>query len=643
VPANTIVFVAVCVVFLAVTAAGGLHAYAALVEDLGVPVTAVTYGNSHAVLAPGPNGQGDMFYTSYYVSTGCELVGCDFRDGRTGRTKLPSQGGYGVALGLDGSIYVGGVNPGDLYRYDPKTDALATINVKQFGVDYIWDLAVGPDGAVYCAAGYPKTKLIAFTPASGEVRDLGELAPPEQYLRSVCVDRFGRVWCGIGTHARLIVYDPADGSRREVLPESFAASSCVYALAPCGRYVVAHVSFDGVLLVFDAERQELVRTVPRLEGDEAWTLARSGRDDVMYITSWPSLRTFRYDVETGERTPLPLRMDQIKIVDGDRWVHAIDDQDYVVYDLQEERETFRSSLVQGGDGMAVFALTNGPDGNVYGGTYINMHLFHCDTASGALQDLGKFSRWAGQVDSMSLGRDGRIYLGAYVHAVISVYDPALPWRPGREPDSNPREIGPLGKGQYRTQANCLGPDGHLYVGSIPAYNSAAAGAFSICDLRTGAKDVRLNVVPGGAVHALVSDEQYVYGAGGGEFFVYDPAADVKRFSLTRAVTAMAVLRDGKVCLSGNGTLCVYDRERNAISADTNNPAGDFSHMCSGANGTAYGVNAGHIARVGPDGVSVEVLTDEGGTYIATDSKGRVYFARGPRLLRCTPPESPGKP
>jgi streptogramin lyase len=583
-----------------------------------------------------------MFYTSYYVSTGCELVGCDFRDGRMFRKKLPSNGGYGIAVGLDGSVYIGGVNPGDLYRFDPKTDALTTIDIKQFGVDYIWDLAVGPDGVVYCAAGYPKTRLVTFAPASGEVRDLGELAPSEQYHRCICVDRFGKVWCGVGSRAHLIVYDPADDSRREVLPQAYSASSTVYRLESCGRYVVAHVSFDGVLLVFDTETQEVVRAVPKLEDDEAWSIARSGGGDILYITSRPSLRTFRYNVETGERTPLSVPPGQIKAVEQGRWVHAVDDQDYVVHDLQEEREVIRTRLTQGGDGMAVYALTSGPDGNVYGGTYINMHLFRCDATSGALQDLGKFSRWSGQVDSMSLGRDGLIYLGAYVHAVISVFDPAAPWRPGREPDSNPREIGPLGKGQFRTQANTLGPDGRLYVGSVPSYNSATTGAFSICDPKIGTKDVRLDFVPGGAVNALVSDTQDVYGAGGGEFFVYDPATGKKRFYLTRPVTAMALLRDGYVSVSGGGTLFVYDRESNVISADADNPAGDFSHMCSGADGAVYGVNDGHVVRVGPDGVSVEVLADEGGKYLATDSKGRVYFARGPRVFRCTPPQSPGK-
>lgn len=630
-------------VCLAAACAVSACAYGIPIEDLGVPVTAVTYSNSHAVLAPGPGGEGRMFYTSYFVSTGGELVGCDFRDGRVLRKKLASQGGYGVATGIDGSIYVGGVNPGDLYRYDPKTDAMTTIDVKQFGVDYIWDLAVAPGGIVYCAAGFPKTKLVAFDPHSGDLRDLGALAPSEQYLRALCVDHLGRVWCGIGMHAHLVVYNPADDSRRDVLPQQYAASSCVYRLEACGRYVVAHVSFDNVLLVFDAERQEVIRTIPGLEGDEAWNIARNTGDESLYITSWPSLRTFRYDIETGDRSPVEAPLGSIKAVEQGRWFHAVEDQEYVTYDLQEKREVFRKRLAEGGDGMAIFALAGGPDGNVYGGTYINMHLFRCDAASGALHDLGKFSRWSGQVDSMSLGRDGRIYLGAYIHAVISVYDPALSWRPGREPDSNPRELGPLGKGQYRTQANTFGPGGCLYVGSVPAYNSAPTGAFSICDPRTGTREVRTDFVPGGAVHALASDTQCVYGAGGGEFFAYDPAANAKRYSLARPVTAMAMLRDGQVAISGGGMLFVYDREHNAISAEANNPAGDFSHMCSGANGTAYGVNDGHVTRIAADGISAEILADSGGKYIATDGAGRVYFARGPHLFRCTPPQSAAKP
>ena len=46
-------------------------------------------------MAAGPKGEGVMFYTSYYRSTGAELVGYDFRRKVLTRKKLPARGGYG--------------------------------------------------------------------------------------------------------------------------------------------------------------------------------------------------------------------------------------------------------------------------------------------------------------------------------------------------------------------------------------------------------------------------------------------------------------------------------------------------------------------------------------------------------------------
>jgi hypothetical protein len=106
------------------------------VEELGIPINAVNYENTGGTLASGPGGEGTMFYTSYYRSTGAELVGYDFRTGRMTRKKLPSRGGYGLCVGKDGAVYVGGVGPGDLYRYDPRTDSLTTLAARQFGVEY---------------------------------------------------------------------------------------------------------------------------------------------------------------------------------------------------------------------------------------------------------------------------------------------------------------------------------------------------------------------------------------------------------------------------------------------------------------------------------------------------------------------------
>lgn len=606
------------------------------VEELGIPINAVNYENTGGVLAAGPGGKGVMFYTSYYRSTGAELVGCDFRTKSTFRRPIASSGGYGLAVGADGCVYVGGVNPGDLYRYDPKTDQLAAIAVQPFGVQYIWDAAVGPSGVIYCAAGYPRTKLVAFDPAAGKARDLGEMAPGEQYLRSVAVDRFGKVWCGVGMTAHLVVYDPADGSKKEVLPPQYAKSSSVYDLAAIGDCVVASVSFDGVLLVYDAATMKVRRTVPCPAGQKSWMISGGGTAPTAYLWTLPAMDAYRCDLRDGSVTLLAEQVGQVKCVEADRRLHVVNDQNYLVYDLEAKAAVADHRLTEGGDGMDVFSLTSGPDGNIYGSTYINMHIFRCDVTTKALTDLGKICRWAGQVDSMSLGRDSRIYMGSYTDAVVSVFDPGQPWRPGLKANSNPREIGPVGKGQYRTRANCLGPDGKVYLGSIPAYRSAEAGAFTICDPKTGKADVRLDVVKGGAVDALVADDTYVYGAGGGEFFVYDPKADSKRFTGKRAVVALAAVKGANVIGAGGGKVFLYDRQANKVAQEKPLPAGDVTHLATGPDGTAYGVGAKCIVRISPEDLSVEVLAREGGKFAAVDAHGRVYFARGPKLFRCVP-------
>ena len=62
-----------------------------------------------------------MFYISYYSTTGCELIGYHAATKQRVATKLGSSGGYGCCVGTDGALYVGGIEPGNLYRYDPAT------------------------------------------------------------------------------------------------------------------------------------------------------------------------------------------------------------------------------------------------------------------------------------------------------------------------------------------------------------------------------------------------------------------------------------------------------------------------------------------------------------------------------------------
>jgi hypothetical protein len=230
--------------FLAILASCPLSADAESrkAELLGVPIKSVVFGNSQGVLAKGPSGQADMFYISYYSTTGCELIGYHAATKQRVATKLGSSGGYGCCVGADGALYVGGVNPGDLYRYNPATKKVENLGGAQFGVQYIWAAAASPHGKVYGAC-YPTCGVIECDIAARTLRDLGTVAAGEQYARWVCVDHRGRVWVGVGNRAHLMVLDPSTGERHDVLPAKYRHNSTCSPLAASGKYVLA-----GVLL-----------------------------------------------------------------------------------------------------------------------------------------------------------------------------------------------------------------------------------------------------------------------------------------------------------------------------------------------------------------------------------------------------------
>ncbi|MBM4049003.1 MAG: hypothetical protein FJ279_28220 [Planctomycetes bacterium] len=604
------------------------------VQDLGVPVKAVMYGNSHAALGPSPEADYDIFYIGFYSTTGGELVGYDWRAKKRYNWRLPSSGGYGCTRGLDGSIYVGGVGPGNLYRFEPKTQKLTSLGGSQLGVTYLWDLATAPDGCIY-GAGYPKSRLIRYDPATGQTSDLGTMVEGQDYLRSICVDRKGQVWCGIGTKAHLVVYDPKTGEKANVLPNEYLANQMVYELATSGDEVYASVLFSGVALVFNIETKQVVRTFRPPPGE--WAMfANFNAAGQLYCYTSPSQHLLRYDPKANAATPLAEALGQVEVVLDDRYALGFSDQDWFMYDLQAARFLDRRPLTDKGDGMQIYTLCAGLDGRIYGSTYINQHIFRCDPDTGQLTDLGKVIRWGGQVDSLCAGREGKVYMGAYSYAVIAAYDPRRPWSPGLSPDSNPREYGPLGKGQYRTTAIVHGPDGRLYVGSIPSYNSAPTGAFSVCDPVSGEREVRTDFVPGGAVSALAADDRYVYGAGGGEFFILDPKPFTKAFSMKLPVSALVLDKPGRVVGCTRDEFFAFDADKREIVLKQKAVTGAVTRLARGPDGSLYGINAASVVQIAPATLESSVIVKPGGSHLACDPTGRVYFANGSRLFRASP-------
>ena len=302
-------------------------------ELVGIPIKAITYGNSHGILATSPAGRAGMFYIGSYSTTGAQLVGYHAESGELICVPLPSDGCYGLCEGPDGALYAGGVMAGHLMRFDPASGEVRDLGNADSGASYIWDCATDSAGRVYGAC-YPTASVLQYDPRSGEMRDLGCLNPERQYVRSLCVDAHDRVWAGLGNPPELWVIEPDTGARRQVLPEKFLQDSSVHGLQRSGPWVCASVLMDGGLLVYDTSTDEVARHVETPEGTIWWHLGKGAPEGELYLHTFPDGHLYHYAIEADELTLLVENLGQCEVIDEGRYVHAIDDQDYVLYDLQ---------------------------------------------------------------------------------------------------------------------------------------------------------------------------------------------------------------------------------------------------------------------------------------------------------------------
>jgi len=603
------------------------------VYEIGVPVKAVVYANTHPLLAPGPDGE-EMFWTSYFSNTGCELIGYNYKTDRLIKKDLPACGGFGMTAGKDGSIYIGGVCPGNIFCYNPFTENLFTIEVSGSEGQYIWDLDTTDDGRVWGAC-YPQ-RLIMYDPQEHRVSDFGKLCPESVYMRSICTDEKGRVWCGLGVPARLFVYEPETGRKLDVLPEEYHNSSFVYSIISSGKYVLAYVSFNNIVLVYDISSFQIIHTIGPVEGETGWLTVPYGDENTAYLYTVPSGHLYECDISSGRLQILAENLGQPACVSRSL-VHGLMDQKYFCYDLQKRVMLKTRILTESRNGMNIQALCAGPDGNIYGSTYINQHIFCYDVAKRKMTDLGKVIRSSGQVDinGICCGRDGKIYMGSYPYAVISCYDPAKPWHPGQDRHSNPREFGPIGKGQYRVRGIVQAGDGSVYIGTIPDYLSGPCGALTRFDPVSGHKDVWTDLLPGGGATALVAGQRYVYASGGGEMIVVEPESGKELHREKLGVVSMVYdTHTDNVIGNTEEEYFVFNSRQMRIINRGRLSYKPLTAMTCTIEGKIYGINEHSIFVVAPDTGRAERIIDEGGQFLAADREGNLYFARGPRLYIC---------
>lgn len=500
-------------------------------ESLGIPVR--KGGLMGCIVGPDGKGGESLYFNFNQLSGLLFLVQVNPDTGEGRQFNAPKgPGAWAMIAGPDGKIYLGTWDGALILRFDPKLPdkGLEVVGKPSATEDYLWQFDIGKDGKIY-ACTYPNAKLVRFDPGSGSMEDLGRMHPKEMYARSVAVGPDGKVYVGIGTEkGDLVVFDPATGGHRSILPEGLRGAKG-WSTVGVSRRADGNVyaEFGPNLMRLDDETATIVKTAP----ERPALKFKDGREVVAFGRGTFSLK----DPASG------------KVVE----------------------RTFKYS----GAGDHIFMVGVGPSNCVYGSTAMPLEVFRFDPRSAKSEHLGAMP--GGEVYSL-LEHERKLYLCYYGGAVMNLYDPAKPfWKFGTETNCNPVSFGGIGDGHLRPRAMIRGPDGLIYIGSEPPYGELG-GALAVWDpqqnrtienYRNLVTNQSITSLAWEPTSGLIFGGSGNYGGGGtrpvekeARFFAFDPKRKEKIFEAALVPGAVkypaTVTADGKVFTTAGDKLIAFD-------------------------------------------------------------------------------------
>src|SRR6202046_2320368 len=339
-----------------------------------------------------------------YVATGSPAT--VLRIGRDGKSttmfKTKDMSVQAVAVGSDGSVYAATLPNGKVYRIpagstdlDAEKAAVVFDPAKLDGVKpdaapkYIWDIAFGPDGALYIATGGPAAVYRVRTPA-GDSHAERFFESDEQHIRALLFEKDGSLLAGSDGDG--LVYRIDKAGKGFILFNAPKREVTALAQSPGGQIYVATVGEKGksslpplpvqgiaaitatITIVTPGSVQASNNNALVPDGSEVYELDPSGaarklwapHDDVVYGLHW---------------TP-----DGLLAATGNRGR---------IYRVQENGEYADIAHLEASQATG---FATAPDG-LYVGTSNGGKLFHlsAQSAEGSIesdvQDAGAVARW----------------------------------------------------------------------------------------------------------------------------------------------------------------------------------------------------------------------------------------------------------
>jgi hypothetical protein len=657
---------------IAADGADGVGTEDGRITEIGTPLQDVLLIGG--VVAPGPGG-GTVLWS---VSSGdpAHLNAVDPASGEVvARYDLPGAGGsWAVTAAPDGSVYVGTYGSAKLFRWT-ESDGLTDLG-NPAGAGFVWDVTTDADSVVYGGTS-PGGTLFSFDPAAGEFRDYGQLDPDRLYVRSVATHG-DTIFAGTENPGRVYAVDKVTGDREMLpVPDSLEDPDAAWAydVDVVGDYLYVRLgtAFPSPLFVWDIVGEEWVDRI-----DNAHGLEPSPADENGGVYLIRDYKLVRYDPVSGEVTETGMPFTgRVANTRGIGWAE-LDDPDYpgktlvgllwrgmmFRYNPTTQASSFVQTAIEG-EPIDITAISEGPDGRVYTGGFLNGGFAAVDHDSGAIEEFHTFSQSEGM-----LNHEGRLFVGAYPDARVYAYDPTLSWHspeysPNPEPGhaENPERLFDLEADQQIRPRALVSADDLVAIGTL-AVLGELAGVLAIYDPASGELVTReRGVVADQGITSLAFRDGIVYGgttiySGHSATPPTQPEAKVFAWSIAEnrklwefvpapgkpTIPALTFDADGRLWGIAGEEVFAIDvanaevTERLSYGSSTSSQGSlEFDPV----NGVLYGSLAGQaLFTIDPGDSGLEMIHEGAVSHLAVHSSGDVYFSAGSTLFHYDAPRCP---
>ncbi len=305
------------------------------------------------------------------------------------------------------------------------------------GKSNIWALTTGVDGKIYGGTGEGGT-LFVYDPINNISEPLGGVSG-EDAVYSLATDEKGLIYGGTAWNSKFFVYDPLNKSIT-YLGQPIENGGIICGLAAIGSDIYGSTCDGGDstyagshLFVYNSTARIFTDLGQSVEGERGSKIS-IGKDGIVYGGTSPNGYLFAYDTLSkaftiidqpvqGEGTAFPI------IAGEDGKIYFSLNGSLYVFDPATSKI---DNLLELGrfipvSGEFFWSLTEGMDGNIYGGTAPNGYLLAYNTSDGSVAAQRPLDSEY-RIRSLITGIDGKIYggtgWGAYLFSYDSGYSPS---------------------------------------------------------------------------------------------------------------------------------------------------------------------------------------------------------------------------